>query len=299
MPVVELLPPSFLAQMASYRLVSRQPACAAPGGTRRSRLKGGTVEFADYREYSPGDEPRRVDWKAYARLRRLYVKEYLDERQDNILFLIDTSASMDFGEADHKGQFALKLAAGLGSCVLSSQDGLAIFTTADGRQAQVLSPLQGRQALPRLLDFLAGLSFSGQADLAASLKTALPVLPQARRLYIFSDLFYPGGIDPLLRQAAAAGLEVNLLHILAPPERWPVGEGDWSYIDAESGARVEVTLTPAVLAAYHKRFEEYIRELDASCNRWGARRVALDSGEAATVTLRQTLVRAGILQPRG
>ncbi|NLW08219.1 MAG: DUF58 domain-containing protein [Clostridia bacterium] len=299
MPAPELFPPALLARLAGYRLVSRQPARAAAGGSWRSRLKGGTVEFADYREYSPGDEPRRVDWKAYARLRRLYVKEYLDEREDRILFLIDTSASMDFGGAHHKGLFALKLAAGLGSCALSNQDSLAVFSPGGGRAPRLFPPARGLKALPRLQEFLANLNFGGQEDLATALKRARQQLPRLQGLYVFSDFLYPDGIEQLLREAAGAAMEVNLLQILAPEERETFGEGDWHYLDAETGERLEVTLTPAVLAAYRKRLEQYQAELKAACRRWGARYVTLDSSAPVSATLLQTLVREGVLQPRG
>ncbi|MDN5343919.1 MAG: hypothetical protein PWQ18_30 [Clostridia bacterium] len=303
MPAVEQVTPSLLSRMEHYRLSSRRAALAPGGGPRRSRLKGGAVEFADYREYTPGDEPRRVDWKAYARLRRLYVKEFLDEREDSVLFLIDTSASMDFGTVDHKGRFALQLAAGLGCSALAGQESLAVAVAPDtgreGERARVLRPLRGRQALPRLLTFLAGLSFAGQADLAASLQVALQLLPRVRRLYVFSDFLCPEGCEPLLQRATAAGLEVYLLHILAPSELNPAMEGDLAFIDAETGARVEVTITPAVLATYRRRLEDYFAFLDASCHRRGARRVLLESGAGAATALQQTLVRAGLLLLRG
>lgn len=302
MPALELVTPSLLSRMEHYRLSSRRATLAPGGGPRRSRRKGGAVEFADYREYTPGDEPRRVDWKAYARLRRLYVKEFLDEREDSVLFLIDTSASMDFGNADHKGRFVLQLAAGLGSSALAGQESLAVaIAPAAGRageRARVLRPLRGRQALPRLLAFLTGLAFAGQADLAASLQVARQLLPRVRRLYVFSDFLGPEGCEPLLQRATAAGLEVYLLHILSPLELNPVQEGDLAFIDTETEERVEVTITPAVLAAYRRRLEGHFSALDASCHRYGARRVLLDSSTGAATALQQTLVRAGLLLPR-
>lgn len=131
----DLLDTNLLKRLEGYRLVRQTPVYGRPGGARRSLQKGGAVEFADYREYSPGDELRRVDWKAYARLGRLYVKEFLDERQQTVLFLLDVSASMDWGGPPaHKGRYALQIAAGLGTCALAGSDRLAvIFAGGEGK----------------------------------------------------------------------------------------------------------------------------------------------------------------------
>lgn len=131
----DLLDTNLLKRLEGYRLVRQTPVYGRPGGARRSWQKGGAVEFADYREYAPGDELRRVDWKAYARLGRLYVKEFLDERQQTVLFLLDVSASMDWGGPPaHKGRYALQIAAGLGTCALAGSDRLAvIFAGGEGK----------------------------------------------------------------------------------------------------------------------------------------------------------------------
>lgn len=122
-----LLDPGLLGRLERYRLARHRPVPDGHAGPRRSPRKGGGVEFSDFREYTAGDELRRVDWKAYARLGRLYVKEYRDERQDSVLFIIDTSASMDWGGGDeHKGRCALRIAAGLGACALIGNDRLAV-----------------------------------------------------------------------------------------------------------------------------------------------------------------------------
>ncbi|RKO66137.1 DUF58 domain-containing protein [Desulfofundulus salinus] len=272
-----LLEPGLVARLEGYRLVRYRPAGGEPGGGRRSHRKGGAVEFADYRQYTPGDEPRRVDWKAYARLGRLYVKEFLDERQDCVLLLVDTSASMDYGGEAHKGRCALRVAAGLGICALAGHDRLA--AAAGGSQTALLAPLGGRGSIFRLLQFLEGLTFGGVSDLAGDLRAALAMAPRTGSLYVFSDLLDLEKVEKTLRLAAGYGLETTLLHIMAPQERQPVLEGEWALVDAESGDRVEISVTPALLLAYRRRLENHMGQLDDLCRRWGARRVMVDSGE--------------------
>ncbi|MEW6423695.1 MAG: DUF58 domain-containing protein [Bacillota bacterium] len=328
-----------LRRLEGYRLIRQTPVYGRPGGVRRSLQKGGAVEFADYREYAPGDELRRVDWKAYARLGRLYVKEFLDERQQTTLFLLDVSASMDWGGPPaHKGRYALQIAAGLGTCALAGSDRLAIVfaggegklkekaeidkheeketfaranlpdrqgpslreATGEGGTGWRISPeFKSRTALPGFWDFLRSANFGGSAGLASSLHNAITLVRGAKSVYVFSDLYDLPDVQEMFRLAAGRGMAVTLLHILSPQERAPEGEGEYLLIDPESGARIEITLNPAAYLAYTRRLEMFFRELDSFCRRWGGKRVLLDSGEAVTDTLFKTLPRAGVLQPRG
>ena len=309
----DLLDANLLKRLEGYRLVRETPVSGRPGGVRRSWQKGGAVEFADFREYAPGDELRRVDWKAYARLGRLYVKEYLDERQQTIIFLLDVSASMDWGgPAAHKGRYILMIAAGLGTCALAGSDRLAVIFTGGEEEAKEtrtagnakarwrISPeFKSRTALPGYWSFLQSASFGGSAGLAKSLHNAIQLIRGAKSLYVFSDLYDLPDVQEMLRLAAGRGLAVTLLHVLAPEERAPEGEGEYQLTDPETGARLEITLNPAAYYAYLRRLEAFYRELDDSCRRWGAKRVLLDSSVAAADTLFKTLPRAGVLQQRG
>lgn len=319
----KLLDPALAERLMKYRLARTRPVPDGYAGGRRSPRKGGAVEFADYREYAPGDEPRRVDWKAYARLGRLYVKEYLDEKQDAVLFIIDTSASMDWGAGnEHKGRYALRLAAGLGACVTAGSDRLAAVAgassvnggfsphadisgqsnqepaAADIRQpVRTLDPSSGRQALPRLWHWLDETKFSGGTALQECLRKGLQLLPGATGLYVFSDLLDPGGVDELLRLAAGHSVAATLLHTLAPGELEPPGEGEWTMVDAETGERVEVSLTPAALADYSARLNSYLGSLESACRRWGARRVQLSTASPLEDVLLKELPKAGVLKP--
>lgn len=349
----KLLDPGLAGRLEGYRLVRAHPVPGGYAGARRSPRKGGAVEFADYREYTAGDEPRRVDWKAYARLGRLYVKEYLDEKQDAVLFIVDTSASMDWGAGkEHKGRYALGLAAGLGTCVLAGNDRLAVVAGSGpvageesagaepgnpetepvtdnplhtrgehpgtpahetaGKVAarshvtppetvrrplmQNLPPVEGRRSLPRLWHWLAGVTFAGGTDLACCLRQGLQILPGTTSMYVFSDLLDPAGVEEMLRQAAGRGIVTTLIHVLAPGELEPPGEGEWTMVDAENGERVEVSLTPVALADYAARLNEYVSSLDNSCRRWNARRVQISSGRLLEDALLRDLPGEGVIK---
>ncbi|WP_347488289.1 DUF58 domain-containing protein [Desulfoscipio sp. XC116] len=291
-----LLESQLLSRLEGYRLVRQRPVTDGYVGARRSTAKGGSVEFADYREYTAGDEPRRVDWKAYARLGRLYVKEFRDERQEQLLFLIDTSASMDWGEGEsHKGHHALCLAAGLGTCALAGHDRLSVAAGADA-DVRVCSPMTARRSLPRLWNWLGEISFGGVTDLSGCLRIGINAMPGATGLYVLSDLLDTAGVEEMLRLAAGHGMAVTLLHTLAPDELEPQGDGELTLVDAETGARVDVSLTPGVLRDYADRLEQLCGTLDQSCRRWGARRLLINTGRPPAEILLYTLPGLGVLK---
>lgn len=294
--------PVLISRLESYRLVQQRPVAGGYAGGRRSLIKGGAVEFADYREYTPGDEPRRVDWKAYARLGRLYVKEFLDERQDSVLFVIDTSASMDWGEGEeHKGRYALKLAAALGVCAMYGNDrltavaGPALNGHNNTRKSVVFHPRSGRNSIPFWGNWLSKIKFEGPTTLKECLQEGIAVAPGAVSLLVFSDLLDPLGTEEMLRLAASRNMACTLLHVLAPGELEPPGEGEWTMQDMETGALVEVSFTPSVLREYKQRLNEFCQTLDNCCHRWGVRRVLINSGQPLSEILLRYLPLNGIL----
>src|SRR3990172_3165623 len=115
-------------------IAARRPASGRHAGAVRSRFRGRALEFADYRPYTPGDDPRLVDWRAYTRLGRLYLKQYEEERTRTLTLLLDCSASLDWGEGeDHKGRYSRRLAAALAWISLSRHEPVRTFLLGDVR----------------------------------------------------------------------------------------------------------------------------------------------------------------------
>ena len=323
MLVNDLLDAKILTRLAGYRLIRQKPAPGQESGDWNSRQKGGAIEFIDYRAYTLGDEIRQVDWKTYARLGRLYVKEHLDEKQDTTLLLVDTSASMDWGEeAAQKGRYALQIAAGLGSCVLFGGDRLTVTLAGENKKSgqetpekneqktrtslnlndnialeKTASEFKNQRDLPRLWQFLKAANLGHSARLTENLRRALNVSPKIKNLYVFSDLYDLFDVQEMLRLAVGCKLETTLCHILSPEERLPSGEGEFLLVDSENGAQTEVALNPAAYLTYLKRLEEFYRKIDRPCRRWGVKRVLLNSSEDVQTTFFKTLPQAGILKP--
>src|ERR1700722_1520341 len=150
-----LLDPQFLARLEQLELVSRKIFLGRMKGERRSKRKGQSVEFADYRDYVVGDDLRFLDWNLYARLDRLFLRLFMEEEALHFYVLIDNSLSMDFGEPS-KLHYAKQVAAALGFIGLVNLDRVVVEAFND-RLTQSLPAVRGRRSLWRLLDFLAQL----------------------------------------------------------------------------------------------------------------------------------------------
>src|ERR1700688_4501489 len=164
-----LLDPQFLARLEQLELVSRKIFLGRMKGERRSKRKGQSVEFADYRNYVVGDDLRFLDWNLYARLDRLFLRLFMEEEDLHFYVLIDNSLSMDFGSPT-KLHYARQIAAALGFIGLVNLDRVVIQAFND-RLTQSMPAARGRRSLWRVFDFLGKLEPAGPSDLSQSLRT--------------------------------------------------------------------------------------------------------------------------------
>ena len=245
-------------------------------GDRRSRRRGTSIEFADYRDYTQGDDLRRLDWNVLARLERPFIKLTEEEEDLAVHLLIDTSDSMnwppgDEEAAENKLRYALRLAGALGTIGLTSGD-LVHVTLFDAAGQSAWGPFRGRQNGWPLLQFLEA-HFVARNTGGAPRKTALgPALSRyaqrARRpglLFLLSDLLAPGDSRDGLVALSARGYEVVLLHLLSPDEAAPVLTGDLKLIDVETGEAAEVSLDPLLLDEYTARLTDWQEEWRRFC----------------------------------
>src|SRR2546427_2780243 len=164
-----LLDPQFLARLEQLELVSRKIFAGVMKGERRSKRKGQSVEFADYRNYVKGDDLRHLDWNLYARLDRLFIRLFQEEEDLHFYVLIDNSLSMDFGTPS-KLHFARQVAAALGFIGLCNMDRVVVEAFNDNI-TQSLPAIRGRKSLWRLFDFLQKLESAGPSNPRETLKT--------------------------------------------------------------------------------------------------------------------------------
>ncbi len=251
----------FLRRLERLAVLVKRPVRGGLKGGRRSVKRGQSVEFADYRDYTLGDDLRQLDWNVYARLEKLFVKLFIEEEDLTVTFLVDGSASMAQGKPD-KLVFAKRAAAALGYIALAAEDRVVLASLA-GRTGRRRAALRGSGRAFRLLAELSAIQpADGITDLVAACRHALAQVSGRGVLVLVSDLLDPGA-ERALRDLAATGSDVIVLHVLAPDELAPDLEGDLRLVDAESGATVDVTLDLAARERYAERVEAWRADLAA------------------------------------
>jgi uncharacterized protein (DUF58 family) len=294
-----LLPQELLSRLERMTLLTRQRARGTMQGKRRSGQIGSSLEFADYRPYAPGDDVRKVDWHAYAKTGRPYVKLYLDEQELQVSIYVDASASMSFQGArlevplsdgrsplhsmlpdkeegfqtarirgTDKFLYARQLAACVGYAALSSYDRVGVQLFGETVTAR-LPMLRGKGSVFRLMDFLIQASTEAKGDLASVfMKPAL--LPSRPGLtWIFSDFLFGSGVEESVKALLAARQEVRVVQVLAQEEWNPALSGDLRLIDCETGEGKEVAVTTKVLQAYKETVRDYTAKLEGFCRERG------------------------------
>ncbi|MCQ4086770.1 DUF58 domain-containing protein [Saccharibacillus sp. JS10] len=268
-----LLEADWIAQLDRLTLSTKQRVRGTRQGRRRSKELGVSLEFADYREYTPGDDVRRFDWSVYGRTGRKVVRQYLDEQELQVTLYVDHSQSMQFGD-EHgysKWLHSAKLAASIGYMTLAAYDRLAIYRV-DDEINEGLPLLRGRAAAHRLLSFLEHTEVSGRGSLSEAFQNTakLPKLPGMT--WIFSDCWTESGeaeLEEAIARLQAARQEVVLVQVLSREEIQPSLTGDLKLIDAELGTFKEAAITGRLIEAYEKEFAAYRGRLAEFCARRG------------------------------
>src|SRR5438128_8685396 len=192
-----LLDPQFLARLEQLELVSRKIFLGRMKGERRSKKKGQSVEFADYRNYVVGDDLRFLDWNLYARLDRLFIRLFMEEEDLHVYVLLDNSLSMDFG-APTKLHYAKQVAAALGFIGLVNMDRVVMEAFND-RLIQSLPAVRGRRSLWRVMDFLQKIEPAGPSDLKTALRNFSIKCSGKGIVILLSDFMAKGRFEADLR----------------------------------------------------------------------------------------------------
>lgn len=259
---------STLRKLNQLSLVATRIRKGAIKGERRSSRRGSSVEFADYRNYAPGDDLRRLDWNLYARLERPFIKLFEEEEDLAVYLLLDGSRSMGWGEGDlNKFDYARKLVAGLGAIAISNGDLLSVGLLQNGRVAAEFGPTRGGAALSRLFNFLEPLQAEGDTDLNASLRQYSVKPRRPGLLILVSDLLSAEGYETGLRTLQSRGHEAALVHVLAPDELDPPLGGDLQLVDMESGQTQDVSLDGGLRNRYKAHVQEWLHSTRTDCRK--------------------------------
>jgi uncharacterized protein (DUF58 family) len=254
----------FIKRLEYLSLVSRRVFRGRLMAQRRTKQLGGGIEFADHREYSPGDDFRYLDWNIFARHGDLLLKRFQEEEDLHVYILLDASRSMCHPSSE-KFDYARRVAAALAYIALADLDRVSILAFADGVK-DVLPLTRGKDRILSVLRFLENLEPSGSGTRLASVATSLVHRAQRAGLVIvISDLYdqqgFRQGID-LLRHRR---FEPHVIQLHTAEEANPTWLGDVELEDIETGARRKVTVTERKLREYRKLFAEFLGSLDDYC----------------------------------
>lgn len=260
-----MLDSKFLKRLEQLSLQTRRPFAGRIRGERRSTKRGESVEFADFREYTAGDDFRRIDWNAYARLEELVIKLYLEEEDLLVVFLVDASASMGFGDPQ-KLDYAKRAAAALSYIALAKHDRvrLAPFRAGECRPTGLI---RGKAKLFELFREMEGWNAEGETGFNDAAKRLLEHHRQGGIVVVLSDFLDPQGYREGLTRLAYSRFQVDAVQILSPQEANPGLEGDLRLVDSESDASVDLSMSRRVRKLYDKRFRSFCANLDTFCKK--------------------------------
>lgn len=289
--------PDSLAWLTRLRFVIHGRKGWGAWGERRSARRGAGLEFADFREYTPGDDPRRVDWNLYARSDRAYVRLYEEEADLSVVIALDGSASMAWG---NRWSTARTLAEALGSIALFGGDALRGVLLRQENAAPLWGPHSGGEWLEEWRAWLNALNPAGATALGAALRDLASRLtlraPRPALILLLTDGYDPEGLESGIAQLAARGHEVVLLHLLTPDELSPTLRGELRLVDTESGARRDITLDGATLAAYQQRREAWQAGLQKAASDHQGRYLNLNTATPLKRVILEELRRAGVVR---
>lgn len=265
---MSLLSADLLRRLEQFQLLARRRAKSSAKGERRSRARGQSVEFADYRNYVAGDDLRYLDWNLYGRLDRLFLKLYEEERELPVSIFLDASESMNFG-TPRKIEFAKQIAAAIGYVGLCGFDRVSVQIFPDAPEEAAargaLRAVRGRKSSLTYFQNLNQVQAKGAAEFNESLRRGALQSRMAGAAVVLSDFLDPTGYEAGLSALVGRGFQVSAVQILAPEEMAPPDYGDLKLIDSETGTIQEVTFGKYRLASYQQTVRNYCQRLKEFC----------------------------------
>ncbi len=292
-PSSTLLTGEMMSKLERMELVSRKIFRGRMKGERRSKRKGQSVEFADFRNYVSGDDLRFIDWNLFARMDRLYLKIFLEEEDLHFFTIIDDSASMDFGDPT-KLFVAKQIAASLAYIGLCRGDRVSVSSFATAGSPVVM---RGKSSAFRLLSHLEALPCAEQPPtMEESIKRFCLKNTGKGIVVVISDLMNKSGYESAMRMLVAREMDVFLIHLLSPEELSPSVQGDLKLVDCEDDDRREVSISASLLNRYQQTLAGFIEHAKTFCNKRAIAYVPARSDQAADILVNEYLRSRGLVR---
>lgn len=256
---------AFLKKLEYLYLVSQKIAAGKHKAKRKTRIVGSGIDFADHRQYAPGDDVRNLDWRVYNRTEKLFLKLYEEEEDLHIYFLVDTSRSMHLGAPNKWGR-ARQVAAALAYIGLSNLDRVSVVPFASSITDR-MAPTRGKAQIFKVFDFLDRAEPGEQTTMQAAFKTFVGQNKRPGLAVVISDFYDPDGFEEGLNILRYHRFEPMVIQLFDERELSFDLQGDVELIDCETGEPRQLTVTPAMVREYKRVFEQFCSELETYCTK--------------------------------
>lgn len=254
-------------------------------GSKRSKSKGSSVEFSDYRQYTHGDDFRRIDWNAYARFEKLFIKLFLEEREASIHIFIDTSQSMDFYK---KNVAALKVAAAYTYYAIAGYDKVSIYPVGE-KDNMALRNIKGGTAFHKAVSLMEGFEYGGEANLYDTVRGS--AISKGMSV-IISDFLGEQDLDQILRYLHFKKQKVVLIHIVSEEELEPTFEEHVRIVDSESSEHMELMMGSDMIRIYKKALQEHIDNIGKAAKKYQCDVIQYHAGISFEQFLKEIMIRS-------
>jgi uncharacterized protein (DUF58 family) len=283
----------FLRKLERLAVTAKRVMALHGRGERRTRHVGAGIEFADHRDYVPGDDLRHLDWNLYGRLEKPLVRMFDEDEDLPVYLLVDASASMGLGTPS-KLRLARQVAAALAYVALTNLDRVAVYP-AGATLGTGLGLLRGKAQIHPFLTLLAGLGPAGRTDLGAAVSGLVQRHRRRGVVVLLSDFFDPAGAERGLDRLRYGRFEPVVVQINAVEEAEPALRGEVTLVDAETGEERPLTITAGVAEAYRERYQARLRSLARFCRERAIPCVQVTSEHALEDLVLRVLRGSGIL----
>jgi uncharacterized protein (DUF58 family) len=259
-----------MARLDRLDVVSRKVLLGKLKGERRSKRRGQSVEFADYRNYVVGDDLRRIDWNLFARLDKFFLRLFMEEEDLSVSVLVDATASMAFGEPE-KLHYAKQVAASLGYIGLANHNRVNVYSFTSGIEGR-MEGMRGKRPLPQMLNFINQIGTTGPAKTSGNLGAALKHFALSARgkglVVVISDFLDKGDLKDALKYLPPDRFDAYALHLLCPQEIDPEKAGvvgDVRLVDSEDEQVEEVSVSGVLLERYRATLRAFCEHVKQVC----------------------------------
>ncbi len=285
----------FLQQLDSLQMLIKNNIAGLFGGNHKSRTYGSSCEFADYRDYIAGDDITKIDWNAYARFDKLYLKLFLDERQMHTKIYIDASRSMTYGRGK-KDEQALKIAAAIAYLSVNQMDKVSIYVIKNSRVEEIISKMLGKEAFVNQIGKLNDITFEGDSFISEAIMPTNVGYGDGTSV-IISDFLTDNNYEDAINYLAEKRRDTFCLQILSKEELKPTVRGRVHFFDSENASKTyRKDINREIIHAYQQALEYATGRIREYCASRGAEYLLVSSDESVYEIFFGKFVDMGVLK---